>query len=141
MKKTKKSKNIVVAGKRKEAIAKATIKPGTGKCLINKKPISLFNYFHQLSLQEPFVLARPILGNELDTIDIEVNVKGGGIEGQVEASRLAIARALLAYFKRQELKKAFLNYDRALLVADTRRKETRKPCDSKARARRQKSYR
>ena len=43
--------------------------------------------------------------------------------------------------KSAELKKAFLSYDRGLLVADTRRKETYKPGDSKARAKRQKSYR
>ncbi|MCS7134440.1 MAG: 30S ribosomal protein S9 [Candidatus Pacearchaeota archaeon] len=137
----KKSKQVVVAGKRKEAIAKATIKPGSGKILINKKPISLFNQLQQLALQEPIILAKPILGKELEGVNIEVNVKGGGIEGQVEASRLAIARAILSYFKKPELKKAFLSYDRFLLIADTRRKETRKPCDSKARARRQKSYR
>ncbi|MEM1535719.1 MAG: 30S ribosomal protein S9 [Candidatus Pacearchaeota archaeon] len=145
MKKIKEKKlkkgQIVVAGKRKEAIAKATIKPGQGKVVINKRPIELFNQFQQLELQEPFVIARPILSNDLKAVDIEVNVKGGGVQGQIEASRLAIARALLAYFKKPELKKAFLSYDRALLVADTRRKEMRKPNDSKARAARQKSYR
>jgi ribosomal protein S9 len=70
-----------------------------------------------------------------------VNVHGGGQESQVEASRLAIARALVVYFKSQALRKAFLSYDRALVVADTRRKEQRKPNDSRARASRQKSYR
>lgn len=136
-----KKENIVVAGKRKEAIAKATIKPGEGKVVINKKPIHVFNQFQQLELQEPFVLAQPILNDDLKTVDIEVNVKGGGVQGQIEASRLAMARALVAYFKKPELKRAFLQYDRALLVADTRRKEQRKPNDSKARAKRQKSYR
>ncbi|MEM4703398.1 MAG: 30S ribosomal protein S9 [Candidatus Pacearchaeota archaeon] len=144
-KQTKKQKakyfNIVTTGKRKEAIAKATIKQGSGRITINKKPITLLNNLQQLSLKEPFILAQPLLGNDLNSVNIEVNVQGGGVEGQLEASRLAIARALLAYFKKPELKRAFLEYDRALLVADTRRKEQRKPNDSKARAARQKSYR
>ncbi len=135
------SKNIVVAGKRKTAIAKATIKQGTGILRINKKPVEVFNYFQQLALKEPFSLLSKILGDELNKIDIHIVVHGGGTESQIEASRLAIARALLAYFKKAEIRKTFLNYDRTLLVADVRRKEMRKPNDSKARASRQKSYR
>jgi len=135
------SKNIVVAGKRKTAIAKATIKQGTGILRINKKPVEVFNYFQQLALKEPFSLVSKILGDELNKIDINIVVHGGGTESQIEASRLAIARALLAYFKKAEIRKTFLSYDRTLLVADVRRKEMRKPNDSKARASRQKSYR
>ncbi|UCD20825.1 MAG: 30S ribosomal protein S9 [archaeon] len=136
-----KTKNIVVSGKRKTAIAKATIKPGTGKVTINKKSLSCFNQFQQLALKEPFILARKTLKDQLKTVDILVNVRGSGAESQVEASRLAIARAIIAYFKKAELRKTFLAYDRGLLVADTRRKEACKPNDSKARAKRQKSYR
>ena len=58
---------------------------------------------------------------------------------QAEASRLAIARALSQL--QPSLKKVFLSYDRHLLVPDVRFKETYKPNDSKARAKRQKSYR
>ena len=65
----------------------------------------------------------------------------GGRESQIEATRLAIARAITAFTKSPELKNAYNNYDWALLVADVRRKEQRKPGDSKARAKRQKSYR
>jgi len=135
------SNNIVKSGKRKQAIAKATIKEGSGKVTVNKKPIDLFNYFQSLHLKEPLELAKKVIGQELDKVDISVIVNGGGAESQIEASRLAIARVLLAKFKKSDLRKTFLEYDRNLLVADTRRKETRKPNISKARAKRQKSYR
>ncbi|HDI03170.1 MAG TPA: 30S ribosomal protein S9 [Candidatus Pacearchaeota archaeon] len=135
-------KNAIIAtGKRKTSVARAVIKPGKGKIMINKKPISLFNEFHQLLLKEPLVLAQPILKDKLKQVDIEVNVRGGGVESQVGASRLAIAKALVEFFGSQQLKKAYLKYDKTLLVADVRRKEMRKWGISKARKKRQKSYR
>jgi len=132
---------LTIAGKRKRAIAKATIKQGSGTVRINKRPIEAFSFLRRLKLIEPLRLAQDILKDKLQNIDINVNVRGGGVESQVEASRLAIARALVAFTQSEELKKAYLGYDRFLLVADVRRKEMRKPGDSKARAKRQKSYR
>ena len=140
-KKEKIVKPLVVSGTRKRSIARATIKPGTGIVRINQRPIELFSKFHQLSLMEPLIITEQILKEKLKELDITVMVKGGGVEGQVEASRLAIARALVAFTKSQELKNAFLRYDRALIIADTRYKEMYKPGDSKARRKRQKSYR
>lgn len=131
--------NLVVSGKRKEAVAKATIVLGKGVVTINKKPISFLPRLQQLEVNEPLVIAHDILGS-LD-FDIFVNIKGGGSSAQVDASRLAIAKAIVAYTKNEDLRAAYLAYDRNLLVADTRRKETRKPGDSKARAMRQTSYR
>ena len=136
-----KKKILIVSGKRKKAIAKATIQEGTGKIHINKKTIETFNHFQALSLKEPLVIAKEVLGEKVNSIDIEVVVSGGGSESQIEAARLATARSLVAWFKDSSLKTAFQKYDRMLLVADTRRKESRKPNDSKARAARQKSYR
>jgi len=132
---------LTISGKRKRAIAKATIKPGFGAVRINKRPIEAFSFLRRLKLLEPLRLAQDILKDKMQSIDINVNVRGGGVESQVEASRLAIARALVAFTQSEELRKAYLNYDRFLLVADVRRKEMRKPGDSKARAKRQKSYR
>jgi len=132
---------LTVSGKRKRALAKATIRSGTGSVRINNKPIETFSFLRRLSLLEPLRIAQDVIKDKLKTFDISVNVHGGGIECQMEASRLAIARALVAITKDADLKKAYLNYDRYLLVADVRRKETRKPGDSKARAKRQKSYR
>lgn len=141
IKTTSKKKVIIVSGKRKTSIAKATIKEGNGSVKVNKRAIETFNQFQALSLKEPLVISKEILGDKLDSVDIEVVVSGGGSESQIEAARLAMARSLVAWFKEASLKTAFLKYDRMLLVADTRRKESRKPNDSKARAARQKSYR
>jgi small subunit ribosomal protein S9 len=132
-------KNIVVSGKRKTSIAKATIKKGKGRVFINKKPYENFDFFKKLTIQEPLEIAKKILG-DID-FDVWVSVKGGGSESRIQACRLAIARALVAITKNQELKRAFVKYDKNLLVADTRRKEPNKPGDSKARRKRQSSFR
>lgn len=132
-------KDIVVSGKRKTAIAKAAIREGTGKILVNKEPVAHLSFLRKLALEEPIRIAQN--NGVAINFDIKVNVRGGGVESQIEASRLAIARAILLFTKNAELKRAFLSYDRGLLVADVRRKEARKPGDSRARAARQKSYR
>lgn len=128
-----------VSGKRKTAIAKATISNGNGMILINKIPVDNLDFFKKLTINEPIEISKKILGDF--KFDISVNVKGGGTESQIEASRLAIARVLVEFTKNDELKKAFIDYDKNLLVADTRRKEPNKPGDSKARKKRQKSFR
>lgn len=134
-----KTKIVHVSGKRKQAIARATARPGTGVVKINKKYLELYEpEFARLRIKEPLILAGPLA----EKVDITVKVISGGWSSQAEASRLAIARALVGYTGSKELKKIFLDYDRHLLVADTRRKEPRKPlCHSRARAKRQKSYR
>ena len=135
-----KDKNkLTVSGKRKTAIAKATISNGNGVILINKIPVDNLDFFKKLAINEPIEISKKILGDF--KFDISVNVKGGGTESQIEASRLAIARVLVEFTKNDELKKAFIDYDKNLLVADTRRKEPNKPGDSKARKKRQKSFR
>ena len=72
---------------------------------------------------------------------LSLSVHGGGEKGQIEAARLALARAIVKFTESTELEDEFLEYDRNLLVADVRRKEANKPGDSKARAKRQTSYR
>ncbi|MCD4760095.1 30S ribosomal protein S9 [archaeon] len=129
-------KVIHKAGKRKTAIARATMKPGKGVVVINY--VSLDTYTPEMAkmkIMEPLIIA----GELSKKYDISVNVHGGGWQSQSEASRLAIARCLVEADKK--LKNKFLEYDRHLIVADTRRKEVCKPNDSKARAKRQKSYR
>ena len=130
---------MVVAGKRKTAVAKATIEDGSGKISFNKRPLSFLSELQQLEINEPLIIAKDVLG-ELK-FDIALNVKGGGLACQVEAGRLAIAKAIVKFTKSDDLKNAFLAYDRNMLVADTRRKEACKPGDSKARAMRQTSFR
>jgi len=132
------SKIFNISGRRKRAVARATVKSGNGKIIINSIPLDVIApSINQLRLKEPLMLA----GNISNQIDIDVNVYGGGISSQTEAARLVIAKGLVAYTKDEKLRKKFLEYDRHLLVADVRRKETCKPNDSKARAKRQKSYR
>jgi|TARA_B100001971_G_C18170467_1_gene526794 small subunit ribosomal protein S9 len=132
-------KNITVSGKRKTSIAKATIKSGDGKVLVNKVPYENLDFFKSLVIKEPIELAKNVLG-KFD-FDIQVVVRGGGSESQIQAVKLAIARAIIKFTKSEELKKVYTDYDKSLMVADTRRKEAYKPGDSKARRKRQKSFR
>lgn len=138
-KKAKEEGEIRTSGKRKRAIAKAIIKAGDGIVKINKKSYEQLPLFKKLMIQEPIEIAKQVLGDF--NFNIAVVVKGGGQSSQIEASRLAIARAIVNFTKSAELRKRFLEYDRNLLIADVRRKEAYKPGDSKARKKRQKSYR
>jgi len=130
---------MVVSGKRKTAVAKATIVSGNGKVTFNKKTLTTLPKLAQLEISEPLVIAKEVLGKL--NFDIAINVKSGGNAAKVEASRLAVAKAIVKFTNSEDVRLAFLGYDRNMLVADTRRKEARKPGDSKARARRQTSYR
>ena len=130
---------IITSGKRKTAIARAVLMEGTGKITINKKPYGKLNFFDNLKIQEPLRIAEQVIGKL--KYDIAVNIKGSGEKSQIEAARLAIARALVEVSKSKELHAAYMTYDRSLLVADVRRKEAYKPGDSRARAKRQTSYR
>ena len=130
---------IITSGKRKRATARAILIEGNGKVRVNKKDYKTLQMFDKLKIDEPLRIAENILGKI--EFDVAISVKGGGEKSQIEAARLALARALVEASKSSELKKAFLEYDRNLLVADVRRKESYKPGDSKARRKRQKSYR
>ena len=128
---------IHVSGSRKTASARATLSPGNGVVRINTLLLDFVRpQMYCDKIREPLLLA----GDVAKKVDINVKIKGGGQAGQAEAARLAIARALSIFDN--TLKPVFLAYDRLLLVADVRRKETHKPnCHGKARAKRQKSYR
>lgn len=130
-------KSIHVSGTRKSAVARATLVPGAGIVRINSELLDAYTpAMSRLKIQEPIIIA----GDKAKNVNISVSVHGGGTSSQAEAARLVIARALAAYDK--TLQKTFLDYDRILLVADVRRKETHKPnCHGKARALRQTSYR
>jgi len=129
---------IVTSGKRKTAIARATIRPGKGRVRINKIPIEIYQpEMARMKIMEPLLIAKELAKQ----VDIDVKVEGGGFMGQAEAARTAIARGLLEFSQDPELKKAFLEYDRTLLVNDTRRKEPKKQGGRGARKRRQTSYR
>ncbi|MGY4884290.1 MAG: 30S ribosomal protein S9 [Nanobdellota archaeon] len=130
---------IITSGKRKTAIARAEIKEGTGKITINKINYQNLHKFDVLRIREPLLITEKVLGKI--NFDVMISVHGGGEKGQVEAARLALARAIVKFTQSTQLEKEFLEYDRNLLVADVRRKEAYKPGDSKARSKRQTSYR
>ncbi|MGC8562506.1 MAG: 30S ribosomal protein S9 [Thermoplasmata archaeon] len=129
---------IESSGARKTAVARATIKEGKGRIRVNGVPIEIYQpELAKLKMMEPVMLA----GDKISKIDISVNMKGGGVIGQAEAARTAISRALVDFFKDQDLEKTFKEYDRALLVNDVRKKLPKKPGGTGARKKKQKSYR
>jgi small subunit ribosomal protein S9 len=133
-----KVKVVVARGKRKEAIARATIKSGNGAIRINSILLQSFgNEFVREIIREPI----RYVGPQANTVNISVNVFGGGAMGQAQAARTAIANALINYFEEANLKEKFISIDRSLVVEDTRRVEPKKYKGPKARARYQKSYR
>tara|TARA_Y100000034_G_scaffold20729_2_gene23768 strand:+ start:3114 stop:3512 length:399 start_codon:yes stop_codon:yes gene_type:complete len=130
---------IIKSGKRKTAVARAILREGSGKISINKRNYKNLQMFDKLKIEEPIRIAENILGKI--NFDVSIIVKGSGEKGQIEAARLALAKVIIEFSKSEELTKAFLNYDRNLLIADIRRKEAYKPGDSKARKKRQSSKR
>jgi small subunit ribosomal protein S9 len=136
--KAPKQKIVNSSGKRKTAIARAVIKKGIGRIRINRTPIEIYNpEIARLKMYEPLNLA----GDLINSVDIDVLVHGGGIMGQADATRTAIARGLVEYFDVAELKELYMKYDRGLLINDPRRKEPKHPLGRGARSKRQKSYR
>ena len=134
------AKRVVVneSGKRKTAVARATVRVGKGRVRINTTPVEVVNpEVARDKIMEPLLLS----GDAWKSLDIDVNVEGGGFMGQAEASRMAIARALVKWTKKSSLRTTFLEYDRAMLTGDPRRKESKKPGGPGARRKKQKSYR
>jgi small subunit ribosomal protein S9 len=113
-------------GRRKEAVARVRLRPGTGVVTINKRAIE--NYF-PMATQRMVVTAALTLTNHEETYDIDATMHGGGITGQAGAMRMGIARALIALDPelRGALKKA------GLLTRDSRAKESKKYGLKKAR--------
>ena len=132
-------KVIVVSGKRKTAHARAIVKPGGGRIRINQIPIEIVEpEIAREKMMEPLIQAGEEVWKQLD---MDVNTSGGGYMGQAEAVRMAVANGLLKWTKSNHLRTVFSEYDRTMIVGDSRRKETKKFGGSGARARDQKSYR
>ena len=127
------------SGKKKTAIARATIRDGEGRVRVDSRPVELVEpELAQLKMLEPFRIAEDELR---ETVDVDVDVEGGGVMGQADAARTAIARALVDHTNDAELRDAFMEFDRSLLVNDVRQSEPKKWGGPGARARYQKSYR
>jgi small subunit ribosomal protein S9 len=140
--KTKVKKIVNEVGKRKTAVARVTIKEGKGAVRINKRPLEIIEpEVIQAKLAEPLFIASQCPDIDINSIDVDVTVNGGGFIGQAEAARTAIARGLVEWTENEELKETYQDYDRTLVVSDMRKRETKKFGAKGARAKRQKSYR
>ena len=131
-------KVVNTSGKRKTAVARATVQKGNGLVRINSKPVELYEpEIARWKILEPLNIA----SNHVSKVNIDVSVQGGGFMSQASAARTAIAKGLVEFTGDPSLKIAFLDHDRSLLVSDSRRKEPKKPLGRGARKKRQKSYR
>ena len=129
---------VNTSGKRKTAIARASVKKGTGKVTVNKIPLDIYEpELARLKIKEPLELA----ADKAAGVDISVSVSGGGVTGQAAAVRTAVARGLVEFYKDEDLEALFKSYDRTLMINDDRRKLPKKPLGPGARAKKQKSYR
>ncbi|HEY4799399.1 MAG TPA: 30S ribosomal protein S9 [Bacteroidia bacterium] len=119
---------IQTTGRRKTSVARALVKKGTGKIVINKKESK--HYFPSIVLHAK--VTQPLVKLDcLGKYDIDIHVHGGGITGQSEAVRLAIARAMV---KVDGAVKKSLRED-GLMTRDARKVERKKPGQKKARKR------
>lgn len=112
---------INALGRRKSAVARVFVDSGKGNITINGKALAV--YFPDETLQ--YVVKQPLtVTNTTGNFDIKVNLDGGGIKGQAEALRLAIARALCKIDK--EAYRASLKKE-GFLSRDSREVERKKP--------------
>ena len=139
-------KMVYTHGKKRNAIANAVTTEGKGIISVNGIPIQNIEPKPlRIKIFEPIL----VLGIEhFKNLAIRVRVSGGGAVAQLYAARLAISKALVAWNQKyvdeeskDRVRKALMDYDKQLLVADDRRCEPKKYGGPGARARYQKSYR
>ena len=142
----RKGKKVVhTSGKRKTAVARATVKVGKGRVRVNSEPIEILQpALSRRKAMEPLIIADAM--NRLSKVDINILTHGGGVMGQTDAIRTAIARGLVHYNGGaegldEELRDEYLRFDRSLLVNDPRRKEPKHQLGRGARRKKHKSYR
>lgn len=123
---TKKIEEVTATGRRKRAVASVRLRPGKGEIDVNGRP---FNDYFPLEIQRQTILAPLTLANAEGRYDMIIRVNGGGVEGQVIASRLGIARALV---KENEERKGDFKAE-GFLTRDPRKKERKKYGHKKAR--------
>lgn len=106
-------------GRRKTAVAAVRLRPGSGKITVNNRP---FEQYFPLEIQRRTILSPIEKTGEVTRYDILVRVRGGGLEGQVIATRLGVSRALVQEDegRRHELK------DEGFLTRDSRKRERKK---------------
>jgi len=114
-----KTSDFLGTGRRKTSVARVRLRPGTGNVTINKR--TLEEYFHNLK-QRNAVLAPLVQTSKRNDFDVLVRVEGGGINGQADACKLGIARAL------KKIDESFTPglRDTGMLTRDARMKERKK---------------
>ncbi len=115
-------------GRRKTAVARIYLSEGSGNITVNKRDLK--DYFTTATLQYKVKQALSLTGNE-DNFDVKVNVYGGGVTGQAEAVRMAIARALCEV----DAENRTIVKPEGLLTRDPRMVERKKFGQKKARKR------
>jgi len=111
---------INTSGKRKTAVARATFRPGKGVVRINSLLLDVFSTeLARMKISEPLQL----LPDVLEGVDVSIKVAGGGVMGQAEAARTALARVIVKWHNDPRMKDVYHVYDRSLLVNDSRQKE------------------
>jgi len=131
-----------MSGKRKTAVARATIKEGKGRVRVNSVPLETYQpELARLKIQEALMLASDYV--DLKKVDISVNSHGGGVFGQAEAISSSISRGLVEFTGSDDLLHTYTEHDRTLIAGDHRQTEPHKPSQSRKgpRHKRQKSYR
>ncbi|MGL4540335.1 MAG: 30S ribosomal protein S9 [Candidatus Rhabdochlamydia sp.] len=114
-----KEQEFIGTGRRKTAVSSIRLRPGTGKIDVNGKK---FEEHFPLALQRATILSPLAKVDNPENYDIIIRVKGGGIEGQVIASRLGISRALVE----QNIEHRPLLKGLGFLTRDSRKRERKK---------------
>ncbi len=119
VKRDKISGDALGTGRRKTSVARVRIRAGSGKIMINQRPLAEFFLIDQDRRTVTDVLK---VAGQLDKLDVSIRVNGGGTTGQAGACRMGIARALISYDT--ELFPAMR--DEGFLTRDSRMKERKK---------------
>ena len=126
----------IYVGKRKTAVARVTVRPGTGRILINNQPLEHFgNEIARVKILAPLYFDEKFWKKH----DFDVKVNGGGIMAIADAVSFALAKAIAA--NNQQAQEKIKEYNRYLLAGDPRQAEPKKPNRRSARRFKQKSYR
>lgn len=125
---------IQTVGRRKTSVSRAIVEPGSGEWSVNGRPLAEYfpRLYHQKRIEEPLEVAEA-----QGQFKIRIRVNGGGLTGQADATRLALARALVEWD--EELRSRMRT--NGLLTRDARKVERKKPGQPKARKKSQFSKR
>ncbi|MBO3802817.1 MAG: 30S ribosomal protein S9 [Candidatus Brockarchaeota archaeon] len=128
---------IIVNGKVKTAVARAVFRPGSGKIVVDSKPLEVWIQEASQKAADPIILLPELFSN----VDVYVNTSGGGPSSRSRAVMVALSRGIVKWTRSGTARKILKAYDRTALAGDYRFKEPKKFGGPGARKRFQKSYR